>query len=113
MCGKAESWYNLQECYALSHQAEAIFERTHALQNYAIPHNVVKRSKCFIDPTTGLILALIFRLVVRLYNIFEVNTLNKRMDAITAAEEKNLATLKKIISATAGIDDVIKIFWLQ
>ena len=73
-------------------------------------------------------LALIFSLVVGLYNILEVNTLNKRMDAITAAEEENLVTLKKIISATAGIDDVIdsvarvltlkvnhenKIFWLQ
>ena len=52
MRGKAESWYNLQECYALSLQAEAIFERTQALRNYAIPKHVVERSNRFIDPAT-------------------------------------------------------------
>ena len=30
MCDQAGSWYKLQECYALSHQAEAIFERVQA-----------------------------------------------------------------------------------
>ena len=69
---------------------------------------MVERSKRFIDPATGLGLTLIFSLVVGLYNILEVNALNKRMDAITAVEEENLATLKKIISATVGIARFLK-----
>ena len=35
-------WYKMQECYALTHQAKAIYDRAQAMQDFAIPQNIVR-----------------------------------------------------------------------
>ena len=77
------------------------------MQDYAIPQNIVERSKHFVDPLTIIGVVLVFSLIVGLYNTVEVKRLSAKMDALIEAEEDNITALQKLISATEGINEII------
>ena len=82
MRSDANSWYKMQECYALIHQAKAIYERAQAMQDYAIPQNIVESSKHFEDPLTIMGVGLVFSLIVGLYVIRGLHSLKSSFQLI-------------------------------